>query len=1068
MKKFLLFMFVVVINALSVQAQVTTGTITGTVRDASGETLIGASVKATHTATGTVYGVTTNAKGQYTIANVRIGGPYTLVVSFVGYSNASFTNLHVALGNPLRVNVDLKSDANVLSEVAVTGRKGGVISSERSGTSTNISQGQLQALPTVSRNIQDYVRLNPQTATFNNSSSGAPTGISIGGMHQKFNKFSVDGAAANDVFGLAATGTNGGQASANPIPLDAIQEMQVVVSPYDVTMVGFAGGGINAVTKSGTNTLHGTAYTYLQNQSLIGKNPITDLKYADFTKTIYGASLGGAIVKNKLFFFGNFEHTMLKTPNAFNPDEQGSGSLFKPADLNRLREGTIKNYGFDPGAYGDQVRETPSTTIFARIDWNINEKHKLTVRHNYVSAEDQNLSRSANSINFGNGGYSFNSKTNSSVVELNSTFSSRMSNVARVSYNRIRDFRTTADFPSVFIQDKSSGTTLSYNVGSELSSARNSLGQDNWNFTDNLTLYHGDHTITVGTNNDFYNTNNVFMQYAYGYYTYDTIDQFLDNTAAPKAYQVGFSTKGANDDAAAKVHGAQFRVYAQDVWQVSQNFRLNYGAGLEMPVFFNKPDDNVAFNSSQLALDNNVNTTRLPKNRVYFTPRIGFNWDVNGDASTQIRGGAGIFTGPTPMVWLSNQFTNTGVASIRYTATGAELAGIRFPGIDQRNNGIQGAYLPANATTTTKTEVNVTDRDFKLPTMFRSNLALDQKLPWGLVATVEGLFNKTINTIKFQNLNIAEATGEVVLGNSRRPLYGSRVDNNFTDVIYMTNTSKGYSYNLTAQLQKEMTRTGWSGSIAYTYGDANSLSDATSSTAYSNWRYSYTVNGMNHLEADRSNYSTGSRVIGYLSKTFRYGGNRFATTLGLVYQGQSGQTYSYIYDRNILGDDITNYRGNAILAYIPSSVNEAQFANIANGLTAQQQWDAFVQFADANPYLKKTMGKNVKRNAARTPWENHFDLRIAQDFKVYNDHKLQVSFDVQNVGAMLSSKWGRSYFVANQSVNLFTSVANSATATPTFNFNPNGFQEIDGVRRPYTVSDFGSRWRGQFSIRYSF
>lgn len=1065
MKKFLLFALLVLIGVGSSYAQVTTGSITGSVTDSKGETLIGATVKATHVPTGTVYGVTTNTKGQYTLANVRIGGPYTVVVTYVGFNTATYQNMEVTLGNPLKVNVVLRDDSKTLSEVVISGQKHGVISSERNGTSTNISQGELQALPTISRNIQDYVRLNPQTATFNNSNTGAPSGMSIGGMHQKFNKFSVDGAAANDVFGLTATGTNGGQAAANPIPLDAIQEMQVVVSPYDVTMVGFAGGGINAVTKSGTNTLHGTAYTYLQNQDLIGKNPFTDLKYADFTKTIYGASLGGAIVKNKLFFFGNFERNIIKTPNGFNPEEAGSGSNFNVTELERLRAGTLAKYSYDPGAYGNQVRETPSTTVFARIDWNINDKHKLTFRHNYVDASDRNLGRSAATMNFGNAGYSFNSRTNSSVIELNSTFNSRFSNVLRASYNNIKDYRTTADFPSVYVRDQSSGVTLNYNLGADYSSAKNRLTQNNFNFTDNLTFYNGDHTITVGTSNDFYSTNNVFMQNAYGYYTYNSIDDFLNNTSAPAQYQVGFSTKGKGDDAAAKIQAAQFRVYAQDVWQVSPKFRLTYGAGFELPMFFNTPDNNVTFNSSQLALNNDVATNRTPRNRWYFTPRIGFNWDVNGDASTQIRGGAGVFTGPTPLVWLSNQYTNTGVASIKYTASGSELAGIRFN--YDPNDGAFGAYIPANPATAA-TEINVTDKDFKLPRMFRSNLAIDQKLPWGLVGTIEGLYNKTMNTVKFMNINLAAPTGEVTLGSTRRPFYGKRIDNRFTDVIYMTNTNAGYSYNLTAQIQKQMTKDGWAGSIAYSYGDANSLSDATSSTAYSNWRYTYTINGLNNVEADRSNYSTGSRVIGYVSKTFRYLNDKMATTVGLVYQGQSGQTYSYIYNRNILGDDITNYNGNAILAYIPNSLADAQFVNISNGLTAQQQWDEFVKFAEANPYLKETMGSNVKRNAARTPWENHFDLRVAQDFKVYKTHKLQVSFDIQNVGALLSSKWGRAYYISNQSVNLFTAVARSASQTPTFQFNPTQFQEIDGVRRPWTQSDYGSRWRGQLSFRYSF
>lgn len=1070
MRKFLLFTLLVVLGVVSSYAQVTTGSITGIVRDGSGETLIGATVKATHVPTGTVYGASSNAKGQFTIPNVRIGGPYTIVVSYVGFGSNTLRDLNVSLGNPLRVDVILSNASRELTEVTVTGKKNAIISSERNGTSTNISQNQLQQLPTVSRNIQDYVRLSPQAITYNSNTTGAPTGMSFAGMHQKYNKFSVDGASANDVFGLAATGTNGGQASANPIPLDAIQEMQVIIAPYDVTMVGFAGGGINAITKSGTNEFHGTAYTYLQNQDAIGKSVTTRLKYADFTKTIYGASLGGPIVKNKLFFFANFEYSKNKAPIAYNPAEAGSGSNFDVNTLESLRQFVLDKYKYDVGGYTNINKETPSTSVFARIDWNINDKNKLTIRHNYVDGSDLVLSRSQSSMYFGNSGYTFNSNTNSSVVELNSSLNNGASNVFRFTYNRIRDNRETDAFPSVWIQDKTSGTTLNYNFGAENSSPRNSLGQDNFNVTNNFTLYKGNHTITIGTNNDFYNTNNVFLQNYYGYYQYSSIEAFMSNSAKPTAYQVGYSTKGGNDDAASKIHAAQFRLYGQDAWQLNSKFKLTYGVGLELPVFFNKPDANSAFNSSTFATTYDVATNKVPKSSLYVTPRVGFNWDVNGDATTQVRGGAGLFTGPTPLVWLSNQYGNTGVASIRYSTVPDNLRFNYDPNDDHL-----GAYIPTDFKAAA-TEIDVTDRNFKFPTVFRTNLAVDQRLPWwGLIGTVEGLFTKTVNNVKYQNLNIAPSTSNVTLGNSTRPWYNfQRVDNSFSDIIYLTNTSKGYTYNITAQLQKPMTSNGWAGSIAYTYGDAKSLTDATSSTAMSNWRYAYNINGLNNLDLNRSNYSTGSRIVGYVSKTFKYLNNRMATSVGLIYNGQSGLPFSYLYTRNINGDDLgKTYAAN--LVYIPGSLAEAQFVNLSitsNGTTTtvspEQQWEDFKAFAEANKYLKDNMGKNSKRNGDRMPWENHFDLRVLQDFYLVNQHKIQISVDIQNVGNLLNKDWGNSYYIANQGINLFTLADNSASTTPHFTFNKNSFAAIDGTPRPYAIADYTSRWRGQLSVRYSF
>jgi hypothetical protein len=1074
----LLFSFLFTLNFAS--AQITTGSIAGTVRDSKGEFLIGTSVRATHVPSGTVYGSSTNANGQFTIPNMRVGGPYTIVISYVGFNSKTFNDITVNLGNALKLDVVLQSQTGTLAEVSVTGTKNSVISSERSGTSTRVGITELQQLPTITRNIQDFARLTPQATVTSSNTNGAPTGISFGGMNSKYNRFTVDGATASDVFGLSSTGTNGGQASANPIPLDAIQEMQIVVAPYDVTYVGFAGGGINAVTKSGTNSFHGSAYTYLQNQNAIGKSVTTNLKYADFEKTIYGASLGGPIIKDKLFFFGNFEHSKNSTPLAFDPTQTGSGSKFNPAVLEDLRNYVIQKYSFDPGSYSTINKTTPSTTIFGRLDWNINDKNKLTLRHSYVDASDLVISRAVGTITFGNSGYTFASKTNSSVLELNSSFSNNASNVFRLTYNRVRDARVAADFPSIFIQDRTN--SLNYNIGAENSSARNSLAQDNFSITDNFTLYKGIHTITLGTNNDFYNANNVFLQNYYGYYTYASIDAFKNSDPSkladpskavpPTAYIAGYSTAGGADNAASIIHAAQFRVYAQDAMQVNEKFKFTYGVGLELPMFFNKPLTNTAFNNSALAQRYNVATDRTVTPTLYITPRMAFNWDIKGDATSQLRGGGGIFTGPTPFVWLSNQFGGTGVNSIRYNPTGTALSAIRFN--YNPNDPHLGATIPAS-TTPTATEIDVTDRDFKFPTIFRANLALDQKLPfWGLIGTVEGLYSKTFNNINYQNLNIAAQNGVTTIGNTTRPYYNfTRADNNYTDVIYLTNTNKGYTYNVTAQIQKPFTR-GWTGSVAYTYGDAFSVSDGTSSTALSNWRFVYNTNGLNSPDLSRANFSPASRVVGYVAKSFKYANNKLATNVGVVYIGQSGQAFSYLYSGNVNGDDVSSRTQAQDLAYIPATIQQAQFVsfqrtnadNTVTTVTPAQQWADFQDFVKNNSYLSNHQGQNSTRNGDRMPWENHIDLKVSQDFYFAKQHKLEISVDIQNIGNLLKKDWGRGYYLGNQSYNLFTAVGQ--TRTPTFTFDATKLSNVDGNLRPYSINDFSSRWRGQISARYSF
>ncbi len=1059
-RKFLLSIILFISVSFQLLAQVTTSSLVGIVKDAKGLPLIGATVKATHVPSGTVYGTITQKDGQFTVPNMRVGGPYKIEVSYLGYNTRTYEGLILQLGTPLKLNAILEDNSKTLNEVTITYQKNAIISPEHTGIVTNISTRELNSLPTINRNIADFARLTPQAVAYSNSADGSSMGVSFSGQSNRYNQFTIDGANANDAFGLSASGTNGGQAGLNPIPLDAIQEVQIALSPYDVAQSGFTGGGMNAVTKSGTNEFHGSAYGYYQNQGLVGKSVSSGQKLSNFTNETYGLSLGGPIVKNKLFFFADAEKYKLSQPLSFNPAESGSGSKFNDNVLEQLRNFVKTTYGFDPGDYNNINKDRNSTSLFARIDWNIDAKNKLTVRHSYVDGSDDNIGRSASRITFANGGYVFKSVTNSSVAELTTNFSSRSSNDLRITYNHIREQRVTPLFPALSISDNG----LSYSIGSEQYSGANSLGQDNFTITDNYVLYRGKHTFTFGTDNEFFNTNNVFLRAFYGNYVYHSIADFEANAIAPYSYDVSYSTKGGSDKAPARVHSGQFSIYGQDVWNASDHFRLTYGLRIDMPVFFNKPSANANFNNSALALSNHVATNIVPKSSPLFAPRIGFNWDVKGDGQTQLRGGAGLFTGRVPFVWISNQYSNTGVESIKYDVSKSGVpASLRF-NYDPKDAHL-GAYIPQNPNSA-PSEIDVTSHDFKYPQVLRTNLAVDQKLPWwGLVGTLEGSFSKTLNNINYKDINLQPANGTLSLGNTARPLYsGARVDPAYSNVILLDNTDKGYAYTFTAQVQKPFAK-GWSGSIAYTFSHSYALNDGTSSQAISNWRYAYNINGLNNLDLTRSNYDPGSRIIGYVSKTFNYG--IFNTTLGVVYEGRSGLSFSYVYFYDLNGDDPS---GSADLMYIPT--NASQFvptkAQATAGKTSQDVYNLFERYVNSEKYLVAHAGQNTARNGDRLPWENHFDLKIEQGVRFYKSNRLTISLNIQNVANLLNQKWGHAYYVSNQEVQP-VNVVKSGVANPSFTYDPAfGLNTVDGTQKVYNYSDFTSRWRMQLGLRYSF
>ena len=1034
-------------------AQVTTSAMNGIVTDKTGEGLPGATVIAVHTPTNTQYVAPTNSEGRFNIQGMRVGGPYTIRISFVGYKESVRENIFLTLGQNLRLDVNLNESEQTLGEVTVTGSQDRNINAGRTGAATNITREQIQRLPTLSRSINDFTRLSPQ-ANGGGSSS-------IGGANNRYNNITIDGAVNNDVFGLSGSGTPGGQTGTSPISLDAIQEIQVVVAPYDVTLGNFTGGGVNAITRSGSNDLSASIYGFARNQRLTGKSVDASRTPAtDFYRYQTGARVGGAVVKDKVFFFLNAEIDRRSAPLGF--DLGTSASQLNPVVAKTIADRASSKYGYDVGNYGSETLRTESSKIFGRLDFNLNANNQLTVRHNFIDAYDDALGRSNTSLQYGNNAYRISSKTNSSVLELNSRLG-KTSNKLLLSYQTIRDARVVPGtlFPTFEINEGGSR----YTFGTQRSSGFNSLNQDIFEFTDNLTRAFGKHTVTLGTHNEFFKFNNLFINNGVGYYQFNTLQDFLDEK--PNRLQAAYATR---DGGAAQFSAMQFGAYVQDEFSPIENLRLTAGLRVDAPFFFDKPGFNAPV-TTQFGPD--IRTDKLPNGQLLFAPRIGFNWDVNNDARLQVRGGTGIFSGRVPFVFLSNNFTNSGLiqgaVDARPTGTGANTV---YPPIVTDPSRIPTVFTTAPYSPVATSEINVVNKDFKLPQVWRTNLAVDFRLPGDVIATLEGIYSKTLNDIYYKNINLVAPTGRLA-GPDQRPFYPSarRVNNNYTNVLLLDNTSKGYRYNVTGQLQKNFA-SGINTSASYTYGMSKEVNSGASSTALSNWQFNQVQFDANNPEIGFSRNDQRQRVLVTGGYTFRYAGERLSTNISVIYEGLSGAPIAYVYGQG--GRDINNDGAfTNDLIYIPRDVrNPAEIKLVKSGSTdtrsieeIQNQLEAFIS---NDPYLNSHRGQYAERFAGRTPWTNQVDIRLAQNVNFLAGGKknsFQITFDVQNVGNLVNKDWGRQYFVANSAVELLRVETAAAGAQPTISF-PATFAA--NGNRGYSESFFGSRWQGQLGLRYSF
>ncbi len=1036
-------------------AQVTTSSINGSIIDAkTKEELIGAAVVARHLPSGTVYGVATNAKGNYLLQGLRPGGPYRIEVSYLGYQTTTINDVTLALGDTETINISLQDDTNTLETLVVTATsRSAAFNASRTGAGSSFNRKAIERTPTTSRSIFDIAKLTPQAS----SSSG---GASFAGSSNKYNSFQIDGTVNNDVFGLSGSGTNGGQAGTTPISLEAIEAVQVVIAPFDVRQGGFTGGGINAITKSGTNTFSGSLYDYYYNQDFYGTTAGKDVanrkKINEQYSNILGVTLGGPIIKDKLFFFVNGEMTKQSYPAEVYLDQTDSPLTTAVANsvverLNQLQP------GFNSGGFGSRDVPTTSYKALARIDWNINQAHRLSLRYSFVDAKKLIFSNSATALNFLSRGYTFNSRTHSIVAELNSRFGQNINNELRLGYNRIRDFRQPEGLaPSIAIE---LGNRNYINLGAEPNSVANQLDQDIYTLTDNLTITSGNHTITVGTHNELFNLYNLYINSFAGAYTYANLNDFLTG-ASPKEYTYSYAQESITGTKrwGPRFSAAQLALYVQDEWKATDNLRLTYGLRADLPLFLDEPRANEFFNSSALAAKYGVQNHTMPKTRILWSPRIGFRYTLDETRRDLIRGGVGIFTGRVPFVWISNSFGNSGVEMGRTRITNFTGYPDFAFSLDPNNQ-----YIDTKAGRPVS-EINMVSKDFRFPQVLRANLAFETTLPGGVRATLEGMITKNLNNIRYQNLMV-EATGNTLdHGSVERPLYRTLSSSNaatpYTYLILMSNTNKGISYNFTAQLAKDFDF-GLSTSVAYTYGRAKSVHDGGSSQASSAWRYNYIFADPNGEEMFNSNFDLRHRIVATANYRIEYG-KHFATTIGLVYNGQSGSRYNVIYNGDINGD---GQFGNDLL-YVPTSedIKNMKFANLSVGsrtVSAADMPAALDAYLSAHPELSQLRGQVAPRNGFSMPFSHQFDLHLAQDFFINvggRRHTLQLNADIINVGNLINRGWGLSYGMTNYN----TALLGYNNRTGAYTFDTATSQTL------WYMADISSRWHAQVGVKYIF
>jgi hypothetical protein len=1045
---------------------VTTGAISGTILNDQGQPVESAQIEVRNRATGARSSATSRADGRYFVQGLEVGGPYTVTARRIGFTPRDTADVYVSLGQNARVNLSMNTQATELAGIQVMGASSGVISSSHKGIATTITDSVIARYPTLTRNFTDFVALSPQISTKGPGNSG-------GGQNNRFNGIQIDGSVANDLFGLSSTGQPGGQAGAKQISLEAVKEYQVLLSPFDVRQGNFTGALVNAVTKSGSNQLHGSA-TYANRSEKLERN-IDYLRAAPFNVKQEGFWLGGPIVKNKLLFSVAPEWQQQEQPAAGPYIGQPAGLLPKPPatpeGVDSLRNILMSQYGFaDPGNGGVVKNQNPLSNLFARVDLiNLPMSSRLVARYNYVDGQQDVLSRTPTRITLSNNGYNFRSTTNSYLTQLFSSTESGTNNEFLIGLTRIRDKRITpisAPFVLISRTTNPGGGTGQMTAGTENSSQGNQLDQDIFEITDNLTIPAGSHRFTVGTKNEFFKVRNLFSQNSLGNFTFGTLDSLVANR--PSAATLGI--KLDNTDGAARFNARTLGFYAEDEWQATSRLSTTFGLRLDLPGLTSSPGQN-----PDVLKTLGINTTQVPRNVKQWSPRFGFNWDVTGDQRNQLRGGSGVFVGRPAYVWLSNLFGNSGVNGYGNLVCPNMATAPQMP-----NAGTLPAQACVASANTPNITANTVDPNLKFPSVWRSSLGYDRVLPWNVIGTFEALYTRSVANFYYQNIGLVDdpigtdRNGRALYGDipsaagapipTRKQVPGATPARTLGDVINLSNTkTHDYAYSYTTQLQKRFSNS-FEGSLAYTYGHSYDVWDLTSSVAFSNWSFGRSYAGRQDAQdLYHSKFDVPHRVIA--GGTYSFASK---TDVSFSFVGESGVPFEYVYGSDINGDGSTAND----LVYVPTDAHvasEVLFQQNGN-LTPAMQADSLEAFISSHECLNSQRGKIMQRNSCRTPWTKFMNASVRQSLPTLHGHNFILQLDIFNFLNLLNKKWGAQDLGSSNSPSLLTrrsAVQNTAGqplkwangAQSVFIFTP--FQQFNTRNAP-------SNYALQMQLKYSF
>jgi hypothetical protein len=1059
---------------------VTTAALSGVVSAQDGSPLADANVVAVHVPSGTQYRAVTRTGGAYNLLNVRVGGPYRVTAARIGYKSHVEENVFLSLGQDLRVDFRLEAQAIELAAIQAQGQRDEVLNSGRTGAATFIDPEKVALLPSVKRSTRDLIRIDPRN----------DGNYSFAGRNWLYNNISLDGSYFNNPFGLDDPAP-GGQTNAEPVPYDAVAQVQVSVAPFDVRQGGFTGANVNTVTKSGTNEVHGSAYTFGRNQALLGNivrgAPVVANPSLSYIQA--GGSLSGPLVHDKLFFFVNGEIERSDNPGSNFVASRGGSTGFgisrvDAAIMDSIRRRMISAYSYDPGPYEGYLHHTDNDKLLAKLDWNVNDNNTLSLRWDYLKAKRDlpphpfvlsfnNTGRGPNesSLPFYKAGYAINNHLNSFALELNSRTRS-LANRFFTSYNRFRDFRQpfSEDFPTIEIGE--AGITYT-TVGHEPFSIHNILNQDVWQFTDNLSLFRGKHVMTVGANFEsfsFFNSFNIFRDGVFFLpytippgSTFSSLNDFFNATNPSNASQKKFRTLiGTGAYKGEDIAVGQLSLYAQDEYPASARLNLSYGLRVDFPIYSTSPVDN-PFSRSLTALDQNrqpitVDESKMPSAAPLFSPRIGFNWNAVGERHTQVRGGTGFFTGRVPFVWIGNVISNPGANPNLYPATGAQL---RPTGSPQDSSTLSQSF-----------DINAVTPNFKWPQVWTTDLAVDQELGGGVLGTLEVIYAKDIHAIVMRNADL-RAPVRTLPAPDGRPYYGGTGNNSLNPglggagIYVLDNTSQGHSLNITAQLRKTFPF-GLGASLAYAFTDARNVLKSTEIASVL-WQNEPVKGDPNNPELAYSEFGAQHRIVGAATYT-RSWSPTLATHIGVFlevaqgnrFAGAGGNRYSFIYSGDVNGD---GQAGNDLI-YIPRNQSEIQFApdTLPSGVivSPQQQWTQLNAFIDQDGYLRSHRGQIADRFGEANPWYTDVDLRILQDFALQGGgqrHAFELSLDILNVLNLLNSSWGVRKIASAAATSPLKLVGFASNGAPIFNFTGPAQTFIDD---PSLLS----RWQMQIGLRY--